>query len=83
VTKLANVACVPTPKAAAAVLVCKHKEVLAEVASSILEVNEAGQDCLRQNLYGEVDHSIKNVAQGAVHDTCWLDDPPVLGHVGV
>jgi hypothetical protein len=70
-------ASVPTPEATAAVLVSKHEE-----ATSVLKINEAGKDSLRQNLHRKVDNAVKDIAQGAVHATRRLDDTPILGHVG-
>jgi hypothetical protein len=80
--ELANVASVPTPEATAAMLVGKHKEVLGEMATGVLKINEARQDSLWQNLHRKVNNAIKDIAQGAVHATRRLDDTPILGHVG-
>jgi hypothetical protein len=77
--ELVKVTSMPTPEALAAVLVCEYEEALCEVAPSVLEVNEAKQDCIRQDLHGEVDHSIKNIPQRAVHTVGRLH---AHGHVG-
>jgi hypothetical protein len=81
-TELADMTSVPTPKAAAAVLVSKDEETLGEMAASVLQINKTRQHSLRQNLHSEVDNAIKDIAQGAVHAARRLDNPTILGHVG-
>ncbi len=80
--ELADVTSVPTPKAAAAMLVGEDEEALGEMAASVLQVDEAGQHCIRQNLHGEMDNAVEDITQRAVHATRRLDDTPILGHVG-
>jgi hypothetical protein len=70
-------ASMPTPKTAAVVLGSEDEEALGEVTASVLQVDET-----RQDLHVEVDNTIKNITQGAVHAARRLDDPPILGHMG-
>ncbi len=54
---------------------------LHEVASPVVEVDEAQQNGIRGNLHGEVDNPTKSVAKGMVLASSRLDDRPVLGYV--
>jgi hypothetical protein len=55
---------VATAEAAAAMLISEHEQTLGQMATSILQVNEAGEGRIRGNLHGEVNHPIKDVAKG-------------------
>ncbi len=75
-------ASMPTPKAAAAVLISKDEEALGEVTASVLKIDEARQHSLWQDLHSKVNNAIKDIAQRVVHTARRLDDSPILGHVG-
>jgi hypothetical protein len=73
---------VPTPKAAAAVLVSEDEEALGEMAAGVLQVNEARQHSIRQNLHDEMDNAVEDITKRAVHTMRRMNDTPILGHVG-
>jgi hypothetical protein len=53
---------VDVPETQAAMLISQNEAVLGNMASIVLEVNEP--DCIRGNLHGEVDGSVKHIANG-------------------
>ncbi len=63
-------------------LISKDEKALGQVAASILQVDEARQHSIRQDLHSEMDNAIKDITQRSVHATRRLDDTPILGHVG-
>jgi hypothetical protein len=61
VAELAHIISVPTVEAAATVLIGEHEEALRNMAASILEVYETGQDRVRGDLHGKMHHTVEHV----------------------
>jgi hypothetical protein len=67
--------------ATAVVLACEDKAAFGFMAHFILQVNEAGQYGIRENVHGEMNNPVKHIIEGLVLALSLLDDLPVLGHV--